>query len=453
MRKRKPLSLRQTLWLSIGLTVSSTILGASALYGLQIYRSGRRAERLRVKAIAETYAIQIKPLLLVGIKSELIRFIEEQNWHPDTCLMAVYDSLNKPIAVRGHSSLLDKYSELLVSERRQNQVWVRHISAVREQKLPDLTLAAVPIMAADSEEPAGTLVCATRFSKELDETTGEVGSFFSRLILISATGMILGILWLNKKVIEPLTQLTRRSKTVRQKSKEVSLYADRDDEIGDLARVLTDMSLDIDAWRDRVERLERSVDNRVAAETEKIIRKLQETQEKNWTDPVTKLGNRLLLEEKFADIFSSQREANHDLSVVMIGIGNFDSINDHLGSNTGDKVLKFVGELLKQHTRNQDLAVRCENVDFAVILPSVPVQDAQVIAGRIIRMFNQQTKLLAIEPKPTMTAGIASLRENNPASADELLQMVKAALHRAGNINGSQVTVYQTDYQAASVGE
>ena len=119
--------------------------------------------------------------------------------------------------------------------------------------------------------------------------------------------MILGIFWLKRKVLEPLTLLTHQSKKAQADSKGLSLPTERTDEIGELARVLTSMSLDIDDWRERMERLEISVSHRVAAETEKIICKLRDVEEKSWRDPVTGLGNRLLYEEKFLDIFNAQR--------------------------------------------------------------------------------------------------------------------------------------------------
>jgi hypothetical protein len=62
MGRRHKLSLRTSLWLAVAVTVASTVLGASALYGYQLYRSARQLDRLRVRAIAETYAAQVEHL-------------------------------------------------------------------------------------------------------------------------------------------------------------------------------------------------------------------------------------------------------------------------------------------------------------------------------------------------------------------------------------------------------
>ena len=88
MKKRQPLSIRHTLWLAVGLTVSSTILGASALYSYHLHGFSWCAAEGRVRAVAETYATQLEPLIL-GIRSDLKRFVEQIVWHPDTCLLAV----------------------------------------------------------------------------------------------------------------------------------------------------------------------------------------------------------------------------------------------------------------------------------------------------------------------------------------------------------------------------
>jgi diguanylate cyclase (GGDEF)-like protein len=450
-KKRRPLSIRHTLWLAVGLTVVSTVLGASALYGHRLYRINRQAKRVRVQVVAETYACQFEPLIL-GVRSELRRFVEKVAWHPDTCLLAVVDSQGKPVAVRGYSSLMERYSDLYSSFSSSNQIHTWHVPASDDGQMPGLILTTVPIRVADSSEPVGRVVYGARLSKTLESNTSEVGAFFSQLVLISVTGLVLGIFWLKRKVLEPLTLLTHQSKKVRTNSKQLSLPTERTDEIGELARVLSGMSLDIDGWRERVERLEISVSHRVTAETEKIICKLRDAEERSWKDPVSGLGNRLLYEEKFVEIFDAQQRVDQDLSLVMLDVDNFKNINDTLGHKTGDNVLSFVGELLKQHLREQDLAIRYGGDEFVMILPSVSVDDAKAIAERTICMFAQQTKLLDINPKPTMSAGVASLKGNHPESSDDLLHFSDRALYEAKRQGKSRATIYVAESEFAAVG-
>jgi len=449
MGKGKPLGIRQTLWLSIGLTVSSTILGASGLYSYQIYQSTRRAEHMRVKAIAETYAIQLQPLIL-GMRSELSRFVEGLAWHSDTCLLAVLDKRNKPIAVRGYESLLDSYSEVMAKSISTGESYAWHVQGDRDRKLPALTLTTVPVFVADTKEPVGTVVCAARLCAAVQQTASEVSAFVYRLLLISATGLVLGIFWLKRKVLEPLTLLSRKSKGIRNKGDRLSLPTERKDEIGDLARTLSKMSVDIDEWQTRADKLEKSVSQRVAAETDKMVRKLQHAEKMSWTDPLTQLGNRLLLEDKFAEIFESHKQADQDLSVVMMDIDHLRKVNDNLGQKAGDELLKFVGELLRQHLRGQDLAIRYGGDEFLMILPAVSAQDARSIAERTVCMLAQHGKLLGTSFKPTMSAGVASLRGNDPASAGELIGLADKALYEAKRAGQARVAIYQADSKVAA---
>jgi len=443
MKDRQPLGIRHNFWLATALTVSSTVLGAGALHKYQLYRCGQYAERLRVEAMAETYAAQVAPLTLAGKRAEVISFIEQLACHQTTCLVAVLDSEDNPLAVRGNAPFLKQYLELSATGRPSTRTEVFNVSGSPDQYRPEVNLAAAPIFAAGSSERLGTLVHGARLSDASKAAPGEVWRFFFNLMLIAATGMVLGFLWLKQKVLRPLNLLIRRSRDRRGPGPAPSLPTHRADEIGDLARVLADMSANVDQWRRRAVRLERSVTDRVAAETYKITRELRQVRKQSWTDPLTKLGNRRLLEDKFADIFRAQREAGQDLSIVMIDVDHFKTLNDVLGHQAGDELLSFAGELLRQCLRPQDVAVRYGGDEFVLVLPAVSVEEAESIARRTALMFAQQTRLLRVEPKPTMSAGVASLFEHGPATAGDILQQADQALYEAKNAGKCQIRVYQ----------
>src|SRR5262249_7950422 len=126
------------------------------------------------------------------------------------------------------------------------------------------------------------------------------------------------------------------------------------------------------------------------------------------------------------------RDAGQDLSVVMLDVDHFKQLNDKLGHQCGDDLLKFTAELLRGALRTNDLAVRYGGDEFVLVLPSVSVIDAGAIARRVVALFNQRARFLpVVKQTPPLSAGIASLCSHSPATADELLAQADQALYDA----------------------
>ncbi len=447
--RRHRLSLRTSLWLAVGVTVASTVLGASALYGYQLYRSARQQDRLRVRAVAETYAAQIEPLLLTAEPQAPTEFVQRLPWHHSVCLLAVLNTDGQPLALRGSRTLLDRFLAVIDLAGAPTEARTWEVPAKTDDPMPDLVLAAVPLRSRTSGERIGTLVCVTRLVSTAAVSSGEIWSFFGGLMLIALVGILLGSWYLRQCVVRPLVCLTRQATTPDGPAADAHLPAERTDEIGELAKAVTDLNVNAENWRQRTLELRDNLSRRVNTETAKIARELQAAKRKIWTDPLTRLGNRRLLDDKLADIYRAQQEAGQDLSIAMIDVDHFKTLNDTLGHQAGDELLQFIGELLRQCLRESDLAVRFGGDEFALILPGVSVTDARTIGERTVRLFGQRTRLLTIALKPTMSVGIASLNAHRPASAEELMKMADQALYAAKHAGKAQVAVYAPRQPAA----
>ncbi|HWL95659.1 MAG TPA: GGDEF domain-containing protein, partial [Phycisphaerae bacterium] len=160
-----------------------------------------------------------------------------------------------------------------------------------------------------------------------------------------------------------------------------------------------------------------------------IMRDLTRVRKEAWIDPLTGIHNRRFLEEKYPEMYETQRAAGRDLSLVMIDLDNFKRLNDTKGHAAGDSVLAFVGDLLRQCLRGDDCAVRYGGDEFVVILPGVCADNAKILAERLLSLFNQHAKtMFSGEASVSMTAGIAGMRQNEPRSASELLACADDAL-------------------------
>jgi len=450
MKEREPFSIRTSIWLAIAMTVTSIVLGTAALYSYQLYRSREEAERLRAQTLAQAYAVQLAPKLWAEPREAVADTLEQLPWHPSMCLMAILDPQQRPVVVRGSARLLEWYLQTNQSDHNRQKVRTWNIPSLAQQPLPPLNLAAVPIKPAGAQKSPGTLVCAARVSNDSWLASQEVWAFFASLVLMAATGILLGTSYLRLSVLEPLTLLRSQSAKPQQQQSNKVLPTNRCDEIGDLAKLLTDLYGDVEQWRDRTNELQDTFARRVDSETAHMTRELKRVKHKVWTDPLTKLGNRRLLDDKFAEIFGTQRESNEDFALVMIDVDNFKTLNDTLGHKAGDELLQFIGELLRQCVRAEDLAIRLGGDEFTLLLPGTSVKNAQTLAERMSRLFAQKAVLFNVETKPAVSIGIASLQEHRPQTPEELIHMADVALYAAKRAGKSQTTVYSPQAEAVS---
>jgi diguanylate cyclase (GGDEF)-like protein len=103
------------------------------------------------------------------------------------------------------------------------------------------------------------------------------------------------------------------------------------------------------------------------------------------SDPLTGLANRRHLDEQLAAHAASAARHHHELSVAVVDIDNFKSVNDTFGHNAGDTVLREVARRIAVSARVEDIVGRWGGEEFIVILPHCGVEGATVVSERIRR--------------------------------------------------------------------
>lgn len=430
----------QALTVALALAAASTLLGAGGLFGYQLYRVGRQAERLRVTAMAEVYAAQVAGLTA---PTDFQPLVQSWNWHPGSRLLAVLEGDGHPLALRGDRTIL--------SQLPANDGWAHVprestclLPGDSERLLPDVAVATVPIIPPGASRPIGSLVYATRTAGWEFTLSGGVWKCLGAVLAISAAGLAMGLFLLRYSLLEPLKLLVRIG---RGESSAGLLPADPPDEIAALARLLEDARSGVEEARNRAACLEASLERRVESQTHSVTLKLRQVERKAWIDPLTRLGNRRLLDDKFGQLFARCRETGEDLALVMIDVDHFKSLNDTLGHRAGDELIVFVGELLSQCVREGDMAIRYGGDEFLLVLPGSTVSGAVKIAERVVRLFGQQARLIPVEPRPSMSAGVALLKEHRPATPAAFLQMADQALYQAKKLGKSRVCPYRAEHR------
>lgn len=154
-------------------------------------------------------------------------------------------------------------------------------------------------------------------------------------------------------------------------------------------------------------------------------------QKKAHFDSLTGLPNRASFMEMLPRAVARARQSKMKMAVFFIDIDNFKQINDNLGHDVGDCLLKEAAQLMLSVMPETDFIARLGGDEFGVIVESAnSINKFIEIAGQFIHKFSQTIKINTLEVKTSLSIGIASY-PNGGKTAQELLQHADIAMYRA----------------------
>jgi diguanylate cyclase (GGDEF)-like protein len=157
------------------------------------------------------------------------------------------------------------------------------------------------------------------------------------------------------------------------------------------------------------------------------------------TDELTGCVVRRVLRQRTEEEIERALRTSGPLSLLMIDVDRFKSINDNYGHVVGDRVLATIGAVLMDHVRPFDVASRLGGDEFAVLLPETDSPGAVQVAERIFRDLATVT-----EVPVTLSIGVSSLDGSMPTierlfdEADMALYQVKRAGRDAIAVRGHE---------------
>ena len=159
------------------------------------------------------------------------------------------------------------------------------------------------------------------------------------------------------------------------------------------------------------------------------------------TDELTGLFNRRHFMERLREEFARSKRYQMDLACVMFDIDNFKKINDQWGHQTGDKVLKELGALLKRSHRTHDLAARYGGEEFILILCQTDHRGAMQF-GEQLRKNVQDHPFSSVSGQPfpvTISIGVGSFPAPDVTQPDDLVRVADGALYQAKRTGKNRV--------------
>jgi diguanylate cyclase (GGDEF)-like protein len=150
------------------------------------------------------------------------------------------------------------------------------------------------------------------------------------------------------------------------------------------------------------------------------------------TDGLTGLNNRTAIIEKLEEEMARAHRSHQSLSLVMVDVDHFKSINDSYGHQMGDRVLIDIAGRLTQSTRTYDSVGRYGGEEFLMVLPDF---HATLEQGRMeeMRSFICDKPRTSASDMPSVTCsfGISTMDTDNMPSLDQFLARADQALYRA----------------------
>ncbi len=162
------------------------------------------------------------------------------------------------------------------------------------------------------------------------------------------------------------------------------------------------------------------------------------------TDSLTNLANRRHFMELAEQELSRTLRYGGPLSVLMMDLDHFKSINDTYGHTIGDLVLQKFGGLVRQTLRDVDAVGRVGGEEFAVVLPQTDGEHAMEVAERLCRL-TADTEVALDRGRPlhfTVSIGVTTFAGAS-SNIDTLLGQADQALYQAKHGGRNRVCVYQ----------
>ncbi|HEY9627434.1 MAG TPA: diguanylate cyclase [Coleofasciculaceae cyanobacterium] len=151
------------------------------------------------------------------------------------------------------------------------------------------------------------------------------------------------------------------------------------------------------------------------------------------SDPLTELNNRRAFEWELPRQIQNARSRDEPVSVIMLDVDFFKTINDTYGHLVGDRTLQLFSARLRHNLRFYDTPFRYGGEEFVVILSDTGCRETLAIAKRLCQLIGEQPFAIddELDLMVTVSAGVATLQPGDDAKGTSLLKRADDRLLQA----------------------
>lgn len=156
-------------------------------------------------------------------------------------------------------------------------------------------------------------------------------------------------------------------------------------------------------------------------------------------DALTGLGNRRIFEERISEIMAGARRYNRPLTMASLDLDYFKQVNDNLGHQRGDQVLKLVADAFSQSIRSTDLLVRIGGDEFLLVMDDTDQKSGRILAERLCQAVDDMGVWSDANTKLGVSIGLTQWKREE--SLEEWMERADDILYNAKAEGRSRVNI------------
>lgn len=150
------------------------------------------------------------------------------------------------------------------------------------------------------------------------------------------------------------------------------------------------------------------------------------------TDELTNLFNRRWLNLMLERIWAESLRNGRPMAFMMIDLDGFKAVNDQLGHQYGDDILRLSAKVIEANCRQVDHVARYGGDEFCILMPETEADEAATVARRVLNAFTEAiTHRRDVKHLISMSIGIAHIALSRPANITQLVAHADEALYAA----------------------
>jgi len=202
-----------------------------------------------------------------------------------------------------------------------------------------------------------------------------------------------------------------------------------------LRRANTELEKRVNEKTFELQRLNRELEEKVEQRTKAL-------KHQAYYDALTKLPNRVLFQDRLRLAIEKSKRSQNLVALYFIDLDRFKEINDSLGHQAGDEVLRIVAKRLQESVRGEDTLARLGGDEFTLLVESVEhLQECIAIAQKMLAIAKKPIKIDEHTLYISLSIGI-SLAPQDALNAVDLLKNADAAMYKAKEMGRNTFEFY-----------